>query len=136
LAALDLLAGGFRGSAQSGDRSVHAKIGLADTEIDWSRSALELYNLVRGQSAPYLNAWTTWAGDRLFVLSAARPASAFRAEPGQVIGPAEGGMAIGCGTPGQAGAGALILREVRAGSGPALPAWRLLAAGQARLGAS
>ncbi len=50
------------------------KIFPDDCSIDWTRSAEELHNHVRGLS-PYPGAWTTWEGRRLKVLRSALPLS-------------------------------------------------------------
>ena len=73
LRALDLVAAGHRGEPQVlANGTFYHRIGLADTRIDWRDGTTHNYNLVRGQSDPFLNAWTVHEGQRLFV-KVARP---------------------------------------------------------------
>jgi methionyl-tRNA formyltransferase len=79
----------------------------ADGRIDWSWPAERIHNLVRAVTRPYPGAFTEFAGRRLLVWSARPAASAAPgsrsqaraplAEPGTVVGPAEGGLLVACG---------------------------------------
>jgi methionyl-tRNA formyltransferase len=55
----------------------------ADGCIDWSRSAVEIYNLIRGVTHPYPGAFTYLGGKKVLIWSAA-PAEG-EGEPGKVI---------------------------------------------------
>ncbi len=80
------------------------KITVADAEITWTRSAVELDRLIRG-CAPHPGAWTTFHGER-FKINSARP------EPESEL--AAGGLAVDkrsvrVGT----GSGELVLGEIQ-----------------------
>ena len=55
----------------------------ADGRIDWHRSALEIYNLIRGVTHPYPGAFTTLNGKKIVIWSAV-PADG-EAEPGKIV---------------------------------------------------
>lgn len=55
-----------------------------DVEIDWSRSADEVYNLIRGAN-PQPGAWTRYDGTSLQVYDAAKQATGGGARPGEVF---------------------------------------------------
>jgi methionyl-tRNA formyltransferase len=54
-----------------------------DGRIDWSRSAVEIYNLIRGVTRPYPGAFTELDGKKLIIWSALPVAG--QAVPGQLI---------------------------------------------------
>jgi methionyl-tRNA formyltransferase len=116
--ALDLVESGCRGEPQSGETSFYHRVGLEDTRIDWTRGTTEVYNLVRGQSDPFINAWTTHDGFRLFVKAAAVPTRAYCGTAGRVVKAADGGVAVACGTPASHDARGVILLEVQTEDGP------------------
>jgi methionyl-tRNA formyltransferase len=102
-------AGQLRPTAQPENGITYAKkIDKAEARIDWSRSAAELDNLIRGLS-PFPGAWCEWQGSRIKVLLARPEARANDAEPGLVLDDA---LLIAC------GAGALRLMHLqRSGKG-------------------
>jgi methionyl-tRNA formyltransferase len=55
----------------------------ADGRIDWSRSALEIYNLVRGVTHPYPGAFTHLDGKKIVIWSAAPTQG--EGEPGKIV---------------------------------------------------
>ena len=55
----------------------------ADGRIDWNRSALEIYNLIRGVTHPYPGAFTTLNGKKIVIWSAL-PAEG-EGEPGRIV---------------------------------------------------
>ncbi len=55
-----------------------------DGRIDWTRSAQEIYNLVRAVTQPYPGAFTELNGKRLFVWWA-KPLPAAEGEPGRIL---------------------------------------------------
>jgi methionyl-tRNA formyltransferase len=55
----------------------------ADGRIDWNRSAVEIYNLIRGVTHPYPGAFTHLEGKKVLIWSAA-PAEG-EGEPGKVV---------------------------------------------------
>ncbi|MEV6980947.1 methionyl-tRNA formyltransferase [Sphaerisporangium sp. NPDC051017] len=119
LRALDLVGAGHTGEPQptTGGTFYH-KIGLEDTRIDWRDSTTEVYNLVRGQSDPFINAWTTHNGARLFVKVARPPERGYCGTPGRIIRAAEDGVAVACGRRGDPDARGLILLQVKTEDGP------------------
>lgn len=64
----------------------------ADGLIDWSRSAWEVYNLIRAVTRPFPGAFTFWEGRRI-TLWAARPPRGWPspAPPGTILGVGEDG---------------------------------------------
>lgn len=76
----------------------------ADAEIDWSKPAQEVYNLIRGTN-PQPGAWTTVGGNELKIFDCS-PAAASGA-PGEVAVISEEGFTVACGE------GGLLVRRVR-----------------------
>ena len=76
----------------------------ADAEIDWSKSAPEVYNLVRGTN-PQPGAWTKVGENELKIFDC-NPTEASGA-PGVVAGVSEEGFTVTCGD------GGLLVRRVR-----------------------
>jgi methionyl-tRNA formyltransferase len=118
LNALELLEAGCRGDPQTGEATFYHRIGLEDTRIEWGCGTTALYNLVRGQSDPFLNAWTEHLGQRLYVKSAAVPERAYRGTPGRIFCAAEGGVAVACGGPQNPDGRGLIVLQVQTDEGP------------------
>ncbi|MEU7477112.1 methionyl-tRNA formyltransferase [Lentzea sp. NPDC042327] len=117
LEALQKLAAGDRGTAQDASkRTFWHRITEDDTRIDWTRSTREIYDLVRGQSDPYVNAWTMLDGRKVAVKRAAPPSMGFCGTPGRVVRQADGGVAVVTGTEG------IILLEVQVDGEEARPA--------------
>ena len=81
-----------------------------DGRIDWSRSATEIYNLIRAVTHPYPGAFTE-AGARTLIIWRAEPiedAPTEGAKPGEVITARDGeGIALA------AGQGILLLKEIQ-----------------------
>jgi len=79
----------------------------ADAEIDWSKPAREVYNLVRGTN-PQPGAWTTVAGNELKIFDCnPTEASGARKPVGEVADMTEEGFTVACGD------GGLLVRRVR-----------------------
>ncbi len=117
LEALEKLAAGDRGTPQDATkRTFWHRITEDDTRIDWSKSTRSIYDLVRGQSDPYVNAWTTLDGRKIAVKKAALPSMGFCGTPGKVVRQADGGVAVVTGTEG------IILLEVQVDGEEARPA--------------
>ncbi len=76
----------------------------ADAEIDWSKPAAEVYNLVRGTN-PQPGAWTTFEGNELKIFDCA-PADAAGA-PGEVTEVTDEGFTVA------AGGGGILVKRVR-----------------------
>jgi methionyl-tRNA formyltransferase len=97
--------------AQEGEATYAAKLEASDLKLDWDRSAIELYRMVRVGGA-----WTTFRGRRLKVLQARlSEVEADQPTPGTIVG-----------TTVAAGEGALELVEVQPEGKAAQPAtaWR------------
>jgi methionyl-tRNA formyltransferase len=102
----------------------------ADAEIDWSKPAREVYNLIRGAN-PQPGAWTTVGGNELKIFDCS-PAEASGA-PGEVEVISEEGFTVACGEAG------LLVRRVRPHDGGKISAADYVSgaglSGGARLGA-
>ncbi len=85
----------------------------ADVEIDWSRSAASVYNLIRG-SNPQPGAWTVCGGRTVQIYDARRVDGIGR--PGSVIQADGDGVVI------QADGGRILARKVRPEGGGKIPA--------------
>ena len=90
-----------------------AKIDKAEARVDWSKSAIEVSQLIRGLS-PFPGAWCDVAGERVKLLGA----RAIRGEgaPGQVLG----GFVIACGE------GAVEVTQAQRAGKTAMPAVEIL----------
>ena len=122
LEALACVEAGHRGTPQGDGGTFYHRIGIEDTMIDWQRGTPELYDLVRGQSDPFINAWTRHDGQRLFVKTAALPSRAYRGTPGHVVKRADDGVAVVCGGPDVENGRGLILLDVQTEDGPPMRA--------------
>ncbi|MEO3746491.1 methionyl-tRNA formyltransferase [Plantactinospora sp. B5E13] len=119
LRALELVEQGHPGEPQpQTGGSFYHRIGEADTRIDWGASTTSVYNLIRGQSDPFVNAWTTHDGLRLWIKAASQPQRAHGGTPGRIIKAAEDGVAVACGQPGDPDARGVILLQVQADGAP------------------
>jgi methionyl-tRNA formyltransferase len=123
LEAMRLVELGHTGERQPAEgASFYHRIGVEDTRIDWRDSATTIYNLIRGQSDPFVNAWTTHDGQRLWVKTATRPTRSHGGTPGRIVRGHNGGVVIACGTPSDADDRGIVLLEVAVENGPPLPA--------------
>lgn len=80
-----------------------------DGRIDWSRSALGLYNLVRAVTTPYPGAFTSFGGKKLYIWSARLilESTGERWPRGTIVGVHKGGCLVA------AGEGHLLLTQVQ-----------------------
>lgn len=69
---MDLSAGSYFGGRRA-----------ADGRIDWNRSAVEIYNLIRGVTHPYPGAFTVFKGKKIVIWSAAPIVG--EGEPGRIV---------------------------------------------------
>jgi len=76
----------------------------ADTEIDWSKSADDIYNIIRAAN-PQPGAWTTYNGEELGVFDSAKLDG--EGEPGEVVATSEEGITV------QAASGRILIKRVR-----------------------
>ena len=87
-----------------------------DNQIDWSRPAAEIHDLIRAVTAPYPGAYTTLGGKPLRVWSAWRMPNYSRfvgVVPGRVVE-----VLPGVGSVVLTGAGTLLLKDVQLADGP------------------
>ena len=80
----------------------------ADAEIDWSRPASDVYNLIRGTN-PQPGAWTTLGGTTLQIFDSAKVDAA--GEPGTVTDVSDAGITVA------AAGGGILVKRVRYGGG-------------------
>ncbi len=85
-----------------------------DGRIDWSRSAREVHNQVRGLD-PWPGAYTTFNGE-LLKLAGTRPDSTGNGEPGSVLEADKDGVRIACGE------GSLLIHQLQLAGRKRLPA--------------
>ncbi len=85
-----------------------------DAEIDWSKPADEVYNLIRGTN-PQPGAWTTVNGDEVQVYDS-RKADGGDGTPGEVVEVTEDGVTV------QAGGGRILIKRVRPAGAGKIPA--------------
>jgi methionyl-tRNA formyltransferase len=80
-----------------------------DGRIDWSRSVLGLYNLVRAVTTPYPGAFTSFGGKKLYIWSARLilESTGERWPPGTIVGVHNGGCLVATGE------GHLLLTQVQ-----------------------
>jgi methionyl-tRNA formyltransferase len=119
LRALQLAEQGHRGEPQDHrGASFYHRIGIEDTRIDWSASGSEIYNLIRGQSDPFVNAWTTHNGHRLWIKVAAPSGRCYGGTPGRIVKVADDGVVIATGRPGDRDDRGVVLLQVALEDGP------------------
>jgi len=77
------------------DHSAATKFGRrtpADGLIHWSRSAWQIYNLIRAVTRPFPGAFTFWGDRKIFLWSARPPGDrSAQAPPGTILGIGDGG---------------------------------------------
>ena len=76
----------------------------ADAEIDWSKSADDVYNLIRGTN-PQPGAWTTHDGNELKIFDSAKVDAS--GKPGEVIAVSDEGITIA------ASGGGILVKRVK-----------------------
>jgi methionyl-tRNA formyltransferase len=101
-----LCAGTLRREVQDDDQSTYASMmKKEDGLIDWSRSAMEIHNQVRGLD-PWPGAYTTINGE-LLKLAGTSPETADGGKPGSVLTADKSGVRIACGS------GSLLVKELQ-----------------------
>ncbi|MGF7029815.1 methionyl-tRNA formyltransferase [Paenibacillus mucilaginosus] len=128
----DLLAGRVQAVPQNDAEAVYSpNITREQERIDWSRSAVEIWQLVRALH-PRPGAFTLWNGEVLKVWQCAKPDAAEQAPagtvPGTVLEAGERGIAVA------AGSGVLRLTEVQPAGKKAMDAATLVRGGQLQRG--
>ncbi len=80
-----------------------------DGEINWTKSAANIFNLIRALSPPYPCAWTKYNGEKFIIERASLPRNQLRYEgntPGRVVSVLDNGILVLCGT------GQIILNRI------------------------
>lgn len=93
-----------------------------DSLIDWGRSNIEIYNLIRAQSDPYPNAYTFHKGNRLKIKEASLPDKAYCGTPGRVFCRLKHGVVVVCGVSTENPNQGLIIHLVQEGNGKVVEA--------------
>ncbi|CAH8709656.1 methionyl-tRNA formyltransferase [Paenibacillus thiaminolyticus] len=127
----DIIAGRVEAVPQPHDEATYApNLKREDERIDWTRSAEQIANQVRGL-VPFSGAFTTWSGE-VFKVWACRPEPAAAGEaaaaPGTVLTAGTDGLRI------QTGQGILSLLEVQPAGKKAMPASEFLRGGKMEQG--
>lgn len=91
-----------------------------DVQIDWSKPAATIHNLIRGAD-PAPGAWTTFKGEPLQLFASRKLAASASAAAGTVIRIADDGVAIA------AAGGEILVRRVKHGAGKKVAAAELVA---------
>ncbi|MDD9270181.1 methionyl-tRNA formyltransferase [Paenibacillus sp. GCM10023248] len=120
----DLLAGRIQAVPQNEAEAIYSpNIRREDELIDWSRSAVEIWNQVRGLN-PFPGAYTLWNGEVMKVWASANPrhtaeprsrSFAGSPAPGTVLGSSEQGIEV------MTGEGTLWLTEIQPAGKKAMP---------------
>ena len=97
-----------------------------NVEIDWSKPAREVYNLIRGAN-PQPGAWTTHNGATLQIFDVAEVADQ-AGSPGEVTGITDDGFTVA------AGGGQILVKRVRPDGGAKVAATEFLAGGGVKEG--
>ncbi len=98
-----------------------------DVELDWSKPADEVYNMIRGAN-PQPGAWTTAGGEKLQIFDARKGPPAEGAVAGEVTEIADDSFSVA------AAGGRIIVQRVKPESGKKIPAAEYLQAGTVRKG--
>lgn len=119
LRALELVEQGHRGEPQHATGgSFYHRIGIEDTRIDWAGNTTAIYNLIRGQAGPFVNAWTTHDGQRLWVHAASPPSRGYGGTGGRIVKAADDGIVIATGGPEHGTNRGIVLLQVSCADGP------------------
>lgn len=128
-----LLAGSAKSYSQDNSLATYTcKWTPADAQIIWSKSAREIYNVIRATSQPYPGAYTYLDGQKITIWSAELPTDARRyvaSVPGRVAGfvSDEGATVL-------TGDGSIVLKAVQLEGQPIVNASRLLTSPSLTLG--
>lgn len=88
------------------------RISAEDNAIDWTASTRQIVDLVRSQSAPFLNAWCLDGDRRLYVRRARSPVRSVRGNPGRVVAGTHDGVLVACGKAGDPLSRGVLLTHV------------------------
>ncbi|OCT17211.1 methionyl-tRNA formyltransferase [Paenibacillus pectinilyticus] len=130
----DLLAGRIEAVAQNEADAIYSpNIRREDEILDWSRSATELWNHIRGLN-PFPGAYTLWNGEVLKVWASLKPqtkdssGTGKSAVPGTVLNCSEQGVEV------MTGAGTLWLTEIQPAGKKAMPVSEFIRGAQIPVG--
>jgi len=87
-----------------------------DIRIDWTRTNIEVYNLVRAQSDPFPNTYTFLKGNKLRIKKASLADPRYRGTPGRVFTRTPDGVVVLCGS-GNPGGQGLVIHIVQSNGG-------------------
>jgi len=68
-----------------------------DGKIDWSKSAMEINNLIRAVAPPYPGAFTYFSDERILILKAVQVNTKSHSVPGTITSSSENGLVVSCG---------------------------------------
>ncbi|TCZ79427.1 methionyl-tRNA formyltransferase [Paenibacillus albiflavus] len=105
----DLIAGNIEAVKQNDSEAIYSpNISREDEQLDWSKSARDLFNQVRGLN-PFPGAFTKWNGEvlKVWASTVATHVMGSEAAPGTVVGQTDTGIVV------QTGDGQLILTEIQ-----------------------
>ncbi|WP_028550513.1 methionyl-tRNA formyltransferase [Paenibacillus sp. UNC451MF] len=130
----DLIAGRIQAVPQNDAEAIYSPNITREQElIDWNRSALAIWNQVRGLS-PRPGAYTLWNGEVLKIWSclkpdaALNPSSANTSQPGTVLGMGENGIVVATGS------GTITITELQPAGKKAMDAAQWTRGGQLSIG--
>ena len=86
-----------------------------DNRIDWHADNIEIYNLIRAQTDPFPNAYSSIGGVRLKIKSASLATGKFQGRAGSIADRISNGVVVLCGSD-EAALSGLIVHEVQDGS--------------------
>jgi methionyl-tRNA formyltransferase len=97
-----MAAGTLKGTHQDpSEQTFFHQRGEREFTIDWSASALDVYNLIRAQSDPFPSARTVYRGAPLHVHAARLGPSSFRGSPSRLVAREPDGVVVLCGRHGR-----------------------------------
>jgi len=105
----DLIAGNIEAVKQNDSEAIYSpNISREDEQLDWSKSARDLFNQVRGLN-PFPGAFTKWNGEilKVWASTVSTHEMGSGAAPGTVVGQTDTGIVV------QTGDGQLILTEIQ-----------------------
>ncbi|MCZ8511425.1 methionyl-tRNA formyltransferase [Paenibacillus filicis] len=128
----DLLEGRVQAMPQNDEEAVYSpNISREQERIDWSKSAVDVWNLVRALH-PRPGAFTLWNGEVLKVWRCAKPESGTAAKagalPGTIVGFGEDGLEVATGS------GVLRITELQPAGKKAMAAGEWVRGGQVAVG--
>lgn len=103
-------------------RTFYHKRGLKESSIDWNKSNLEIYNLIRAQSDPYPNVFTKSQGKILKIKKASLSKDIYNGTPGRIFAKKEKGVVVICGETRESNNQGLVIEVVQEENRKPMPA--------------